>query len=239
MTRLHEPNNLCWIDLGTPDPNAAAEFYRTVFGWDPEPADDSGYRLCRLNGALVAALGPSEDRGTPYWTTYVSVADAHDTLSRVESAGGETVVGPYEVAHVGTFAVMADSCETHVQVWQPSALSGVETSVSSGAWIASHLVTDEVDRSTKFYGDVFGWMSRGHQLHLGESFIASVGPIDRELVGDRRSQWVTVFGTNDLAVAGAALGSAGGHVLGDTVLADVVTTIAVDDQGTVFGLQLI
>ena len=54
------PGVPCWIDTTQPDPDAAAEFYAGLFGWELEetmPADAPGnYLQARLNGGLVAAV---------------------------------------------------------------------------------------------------------------------------------------------------------------------------------------
>ena len=63
------PGVPCWIDTTQPDPDAAAEFYGGLFGWELEdtmPADAPGkYFQGRLNGGLVAAVSspPGGDAG--------------------------------------------------------------------------------------------------------------------------------------------------------------------------------
>jgi uncharacterized protein len=51
-----------WVDLGTPDPAAAGEFYSALFGWDvqPGPPETGGYAMCYLRGRMVAGLGPQQ-----------------------------------------------------------------------------------------------------------------------------------------------------------------------------------
>ena len=60
------PGVPCWIDTTQPDPNAAAEFYAGLFGWELEetmPADAPGnYLQARLNGGLVAAVSSQPGR---------------------------------------------------------------------------------------------------------------------------------------------------------------------------------
>ena len=59
------PGVPCWIDTTQPDPDAAAEFYAGLFGWELEetmPADAPGnYLQARLNGGLVAAVSSQPD----------------------------------------------------------------------------------------------------------------------------------------------------------------------------------
>ncbi len=45
----YEPGTPCWIDLATPDQDAAAEFYGALFGWkveeDENAEETGGYRV--------------------------------------------------------------------------------------------------------------------------------------------------------------------------------------------------
>ena len=49
----------CWIDTTQPDPDAAAEFYGTLFGWELEdtmPEEAPGkYYMARIRGRDAAA----------------------------------------------------------------------------------------------------------------------------------------------------------------------------------------
>src|SRR3954467_5639894 len=67
----------CWIDTTQPDPDAAADFYRGVFGWEFEdmmpPGAPGKYFMARLRGGDVAAVS-SQPEGSPpmaTWNTYV------------------------------------------------------------------------------------------------------------------------------------------------------------------------
>jgi predicted enzyme related to lactoylglutathione lyase len=50
----------CWIDTTQPDPDAAAEFYSGLFGWDLEdimpPGSPIKYFIGRIRGGDVAAV---------------------------------------------------------------------------------------------------------------------------------------------------------------------------------------
>ena len=87
------PGVPCWIDTSQPDPEAAVEFYRGLFGWEFEdvmPPDAPGkYFIARIRGGDVAAVG-STPEGTPptaRWNTYIWVESADDTAAKVRNAG--------------------------------------------------------------------------------------------------------------------------------------------------------
>lgn len=83
----HPENSVSWIDLGTPDTETTTAFYTTLFGWTVAPPDPNGYRLCTLRGQLVAALGPAEDAGAPYWTINITVSDIQATATHFTNLG--------------------------------------------------------------------------------------------------------------------------------------------------------
>lgn len=50
-----------WVDLATPDPTAAGQFYAGLFGWEvePGPPEAGGYAMCHLHGRTWPASAPS------------------------------------------------------------------------------------------------------------------------------------------------------------------------------------
>jgi predicted enzyme related to lactoylglutathione lyase len=79
-----------WVDLGTPDIDAAAAFYGAVFGWQFQSAgpDAGGYGMFTLDGKTIAAGGPLTEQGAaPSWTVYFHTADADATAEAVTKAG--------------------------------------------------------------------------------------------------------------------------------------------------------
>src|SRR4051812_39553177 len=91
----------CWVATAQPDAQAAADFYRGLFGWELEnrmPADAPGvYFEARLDGGTVAAVGSQSEAGVSAWTTYIAVDDADAIAERVRAAGGTVVSGPFDV----------------------------------------------------------------------------------------------------------------------------------------------
>src|SRR3954452_19044221 len=87
----YEPGVPCWVTTLQPDPDAAAGFYGTVFGWRAECG--GGYLVARLRGRPVAAIAPLPPRvepaPPPAWITHVSVADAEAAAEAATAAGGK------------------------------------------------------------------------------------------------------------------------------------------------------
>src|SRR4051794_10927704 len=86
-------NTLCWVDTLQPDPEAAAAFYGSLFGWELDAPDAHGYRIARLGGRRVTGIGPTGDRAA--WATYVGVADLAAATAAAVEAGGTHLGGPY------------------------------------------------------------------------------------------------------------------------------------------------
>ena len=62
------PGVPCWVDTSQPDPEAAVDFYRGLFGWEFEdvmpPGSEGKYFIGRIRGGDVAAVG-SIPEGAP------------------------------------------------------------------------------------------------------------------------------------------------------------------------------
>ena len=100
LTTEYVPGAPNWVDLGTPDIDAAAAFYGALFGWEFQSAgpDAGGYGMFTLDGKTVAALGPlGEEGAASAWTLYFQTADADATAKAVEQAGGTVRFGPFDV----------------------------------------------------------------------------------------------------------------------------------------------
>jgi uncharacterized protein len=151
----------CWVDTNQPDPDAAAEFYGTLFGWESEnsmPPDSPGkYFMARIRGRDVAAISSQMEPETPTWNTYIQVDSADDTVAKVKEAGGTVVSEPYDVFDSGRLAVFADPQGATFSVWQPNQHLGSRVVNEHGTVNFNDLATTDVEGAKAFYGAVFGW----------------------------------------------------------------------------------
>src|SRR5438105_2695884 len=114
----------CWVDTSQPDPDAAADFYGGLFGWEFEDAMPAGaparYLIAGLRGGDVAAVS-SPPEGAPalaVWNTYVWVEDADEAAAKAREAGGTVLSDPFDVMDAGRMAVLADPEGAALCVWQ-------------------------------------------------------------------------------------------------------------------------
>jgi predicted enzyme related to lactoylglutathione lyase len=236
------PGQPCWIDLGAPDPAAATMFYSGLFGWQIDDPDADGYRLCRVDGHLVAALGPGTDPGTPYWTNNISVADLEGTLERIVAAGGRITGGPGAAGDLGRFASATDAERAPVSLWQPGAHAGAELTGVAGTWANTELVSAQPNVARAFYKTVFDWEARRAPEALTTTW-TSAGQVVatlREQPGNwpspRPTLWTVHFAVADVDSAiekALALGASAPDARPGT---DAVVLLT-DNQGALFGVR--
>jgi len=157
------PGVPCWVDTSQPDPEAAVDFYRGLFGWEFEnvlPPDSPGqYFLARLRGGAVAAVESIPEALPPMatWNTYVWVESADDTAAKVRDAGGSVVMEPFDVMDSGRMAVFTDPGGAAFCVWQAKRHKGARIVNEPVSLTFNGLNTRDVDSAKSFYGSVFGW----------------------------------------------------------------------------------
>ncbi len=153
----------CWVDTTQPDPEAATEFYRGLFGWQCEeltpPGAPERYFMARIDGRDVAGIGsdPASGSATPTWETYVGVDSADAAAAAVSDAGGRVLAEPFEVPGFGRMAVLADPSGAAFRVWQAMGHKGAQLVNEPGTWNFSGLDTWQAEEAKAFYGSVFGW----------------------------------------------------------------------------------
>jgi uncharacterized protein len=157
------PGVPCWVDTSQPDPEAAVDFYRGLFGWEFEdvmpPESEGRYFLARLRGGDVAAVGsiPEAVPQVAMWNTYVWVDSADDTASKVRAAGGAVVMEPFDVMDAGRVAVLTDPEGAAFCAWQAKENKGAAIVNEPGSLNFNGLNTRDIEGAKSFYGSVFGW----------------------------------------------------------------------------------
>ena len=154
-----------WVDLNTPDPARAREFYSALFGWDTQegPPEAGGYTIAQLRGKPVAGIMGQMQPGPAVWSTYVNVDDADTIAKAVEANGGSVMVPPMDIMDVGRMAFFTDPTGAAFGIWQPRAHkgAGIVNEVNAYSW--NELVTTDVPGAKAFYGAVFGWGAETHE----------------------------------------------------------------------------
>jgi uncharacterized protein len=157
------PGVPCWVDTSQPDPEAAVDFYRGLFGWEFEdvmPPDSEGkYFMARLRGGDVAAVGSIPEAAPPMamWNTYIWVDSADDAAAKARAAGGGVLMEPFDVMDAGRMAVVADREGAAFSVWQAKRNKGAQIVNEPGSLSFNGLGTRDVEAAKAFYDSMFGW----------------------------------------------------------------------------------
>jgi len=238
-----------WVDLGTADPAKAAEFYGTLFGWETEegPPEAGGYRMAMLKGQPVAGLGPQQNPGTPYWSTYVSVDDAAAVAAKVTDNGGRILVAPMDVMGFGHMAVLADPQGAVFSIWQPGTHIGAGLVNEPGAFSWCELITTDVPAAKGFYAAVFGWEADTHgdpgspagytEWKVGGRSVAGMMAKPPAMPPDVPPLWSVYFSVADTDAAVARVTDLGGSLLmGPRDIEPGRFAVVADPAGAVFNV---
>jgi predicted enzyme related to lactoylglutathione lyase len=232
------PGVPCLVVGVYPHPQAAAEFYSDLFGWETEdvmPEDHPGsYVLGRLRGRDAAAIVSQHGAPAPpqpIWATLIWVESADEAAAKAVDAGGRVVGQPFDSPGGGRQAVLADPAGAAFSVWEPRERRGAQVVNEPGAWAMSLLSTDEPEGAKRFYSELFGWDTRSFDMGGGEITMFTVPdyvggepqqPVPRDVVAvmaplsdddEDPPRWTVDFWVADVDAAVSKLSDAGGEVL--------------------------
>lgn len=103
-------NEWLWVELWTPEPGRAVDFYQAVFGYTVSAAPGkggAGYVLSAGGRARAGVLLTPDPSLPAAWVPYVRVADVAQTVALAREHGARVVVAPRR-HHRGQVAVLVD-----------------------------------------------------------------------------------------------------------------------------------
>jgi len=222
----HAPGTFCWVDLGTPDQDAAGEFYGALFGWtlkeDENAEQTGGYRTAQLDGKAVGGVMKLMMEGQPpAWLNYVCVEDADATVARAREAGAQVFAEPMSVLDYGRMAVLADPTGAAFGIWQPGVHTGAGVVSEPNAMSWSELGTRDPETAKRFYADVFGWSYEDKEYEgtgtytaivLGEETVGGLLDITDRVPAEVPAHWLVYFAVEDADATIAIAKERGGEV---------------------------
>jgi uncharacterized protein len=249
----YEPGTFCWVDLTTPDPEAAKAFYGGLFGWGAEdmPVDEqTTYTMLSLDGDYVGGLYemPSDQRErgvAPNWLSYVSVETADEIVTRAGELGGEVLAAPFDVFDSGRMAIIAEPTGAMFAVWQPRAHLGAGRVNDIGCLAWNELNTREPEAASRFYAALFGWEMESVEDggELAYVVIRNKGWTNGGIMpmlqrsGDAPSYWLPYFTVPSCDAAAARVGEMGGEVLAEPFEPGAgKISVVKDPQGAAFAV---
>ncbi len=238
----YTPGTPSWIDLGSPDPKAAAAFYGALFGWKvdaDERPEAGGYSMARIDGKDVAGLGPQMNPDVPpFWAVYISVADADATVARATVHGATVVVEPMDVLDSGRMAVLQDPVGSFVSVWQPRAHIGAQLVNVHGTFAWNELATTNLVHAREFYETVFAW-GVGESPENGAIFTVGGEMVCGAHVAEAGEfpAWSVWFAVDDCDASAAKVTELGGSIMmPPSDMPFGRAAVVADPQGAVFGI---
>lgn len=105
-----------WSELMTTDPEKAAAFYGSLFGWTLESMPMAGqpdgavYRVAKVGDVAVGGLAacPQGEPMPPAWACYVTVDDVDTTVAKAQQLGASILMPVIEIPTVGRMATIRD-----------------------------------------------------------------------------------------------------------------------------------
>ncbi|MEU9208757.1 VOC family protein [Streptomyces sp. NPDC048415] len=178
LTSTNVPGGPNWLDLGTPDIDAAVAFYEGTFGWRFQSAgpEAGGYGFLQKDGRTLAAVGPlTEEGASSAWTVYFRTLDADATAKAVEQAGGSVRFPPTDVFTEGRMAGFTDPTGAEFAVWEARDMDGLEVVNEPGTLSWIELYTTDAAAAKDFYRTVLSWDTR--DMPMGPDVVYSIaGP---------------------------------------------------------------
>lgn len=246
-----QPNHApIWIDLASPDIEAAKAFYGGLFGWEGEtvaPPEAGSYTIFRLGDKQVAAVAtvPGDDR-PPAWTTYIRSDDVDADAERGRAAGAEFAMEPMDVFDSGRMAVLRDPTGAFISLWQPREHRGFQVMNQPGSFGWAELATRDVEAAKRFYGETFGWgaetSGEGAQAYTewkldGQSIGGAMA------MGEQQAgippHWMVYLVAEDVDATAARAQELGGNQLVPPMdFPGGRFAIVTDPQGAAFGLMV-
>ena len=176
------------------------------------------------------------------WNTYLAVDSADEATARVEAAGGQVGMAPFDVTDAGRMAFVLDPSGAAVALWQANKHIGATLVNEPGTLTWNELITSD-QGVFSFYTAVAGLTAAIEDMGGGQPYAvfrvgeAPVGGSALPQAPGVPNHWHVYFGTDDADAAAATAAEQGGTVAVppfDTPVGRIA--VLGDPQGAVFSI---
>ena len=243
-------NRPAWVDLSSDDAAGSREFYSKLFGWNVEVQPDpqyGGYGMAKVGEHQVAGISPKQDPNAPTaWNIYIGTSDAGEVAKKVQAAGGNVVMAPFDVGDQGKMAVFQDPSGAFISAWQPSQMGSFHAGEpNTFGW--AELNARGVEKAIPFYEQVFGWTAKKSEMGAGApaytefqisgESIAGAQEMPEMVRAEVPSNWLVYFAVEDVDKAFKTATEAGAReMLAPMDFPGGRFAILGDPQGAAFGI---
>jgi predicted enzyme related to lactoylglutathione lyase len=214
-----------WIDLLTPDIDAARAFYQTIFGWEYDIGnpDFGGYTTARTGDRMKAGLMNNQPGDAPMpaaWSLYFATNDIEADVANAVKQGAKLLYPAMAVGDFGSMATLEDPTGAMFSFWQAGTHLGSQFAEEPGTAAWYELYSSNAKQARDFYMAVLGAtadpMPGGMEYYVlkhGEQELAGIMQIDPSW-GDFHPHWITYFLVASADETAATATQHGGKVMG-------------------------
>jgi predicted enzyme related to lactoylglutathione lyase len=193
-----------WVDLMTPDADAARAFYNALFGWEYDigSPEFGGYTTARVGTRSAAGImGPQPGAlaEPAAWSLYFATDDIGADIARAQSLGATLLYPAMDVGGFGGMATLQDPTGAQFSFWKAGSHIGTQIANEHGATAWFELYTPDAKAARDFYAALLGATAEqvpgGLEYYIlkhGDNPICAIMQIDPSW-GAMPAQWVPYF----------------------------------------------
>ncbi len=240
---------LVWVDLITTDPKTAANFYATVFAWQPQYFPDENYIELSHDGRVMSSIVFYEDsktvEGDARWLVSISVNDVDEATRVATENGGEIFEPATDLPDRGRYSVIGDAQGAVLMLFRATGGDPADDPPVLGEWGWAELWTDDPEEAVSFYQAIVGYDAlRFPDSKGGERIVLGTDGQARATIvslpwDDVEPNWIPYIPVANAAATLQRIVAAGGGVLMRSRASDgeVAVAIVMDPTGGVFAIQ--
>lgn len=238
-----------WVDLATPNIEAATTFYARLFDWEIEKSKTpmGDYYIGKVPGREVAGMMEQapEMGDMAMWTTFFYVEDIDAVVHRVGAAGGRIFQAPSDIPD-GKVAVVADPTGAMFGLITHKPAEGVWLSRDPGSVSWVETLTRDPTASEGFYTAVFDWKAETQEhgetryttFSLDEGPVAGMMMMPDSVPSEVPAHWAIYFTVSDIEMTVKQAIELGGKPVGPIMDIEMGRFAVVEDeQQAVFQLM--
>ena len=249
-TNEFHPGKFVWWDLMTDDIASVQKFYSGLFGWTFKNSEEGSadYSVVLQDGVPIAGIFDLKDTKVEHkysqWVSYVSVADMSQAINYTKQSGGTIYREPFALPDRGSVAFILDSQNAVLAFVKSSTGDTKDVDPIYDRWMWTELWTNNIDNSSDFYSELFGYDIRKFNTSVGNLYYvfqkenkprAGMLKIPYDNV---KPHWMPYIAVKDPAEIVKKVEELGGTIylgLDDTGRSDAA--IIADPSGAVFTIQ--
>ena len=117
-------NPFVHVELNTPDPKKAKEFYSKLFQWQLDEVENKEvpggvYTTIKVGEGTGGGIMKQVPNGPSGWLAYVLVDDIRAATKKAQSLGAEVMKDVSEVMGMGWLSLIKDPTGSILGLWQP------------------------------------------------------------------------------------------------------------------------